>query len=85
MTSAELPPTYCKSGVSEMEMGVKHPGSTWGVRVYHDPMDRWRPARSVWNQHSYHVTNVEDDGSIPRMEAPNWKTFNHYRQQVARR
>ncbi len=25
----------------------------------------WAPARGIWNQFSYHVNNVEDDGSIP--------------------
>ncbi|MEM7245875.1 MAG: VCBS repeat-containing protein [Acidobacteriota bacterium] len=29
-------------------------------------------ARSIWNQESYHVTNVNDDGSIPAVEAPPW-------------
>ncbi|HFA51678.1 MAG TPA: T9SS type B sorting domain-containing protein [Bacteroidetes bacterium] len=26
----------------------------------------WAPARSVWNQYGYHVTNVNDDLTIPR-------------------
>jgi len=26
----------------------------------------WAPARSVWNQYGYHVTNVNDDMTIPR-------------------
>ena len=26
----------------------------------------WAPARSVWNQYGYHVTNVNDDLSIPK-------------------
>ena len=25
----------------------------------------WAPARHVWNQYAYHLTNVNDDGSIP--------------------
>ncbi|MCB0521621.1 MAG: gliding motility-associated C-terminal domain-containing protein [Lewinellaceae bacterium] len=28
----------------------------------------WAPARSVWNQYGYHVTNVNDDLTIPRQE-----------------
>jgi hypothetical protein len=28
--------------------------------------------RSVWNQRTYHVTNVGDAGSIPRVEPPPW-------------
>jgi len=29
-------------------------------------------ARPMWNQFSYHVTNVEDDGTIPQFEAAPW-------------
>jgi hypothetical protein len=38
--------------------------------------------RRVWNQHSYHVTNVNEDGSIPKVELPNWKQpgLNNFRQ-----
>ncbi len=28
----------------------------------------WQVARRIWNQTSYHVTNVNDDGSIPLVE-----------------
>lgn len=28
----------------------------------------WAPARSVWNQQGYHVTNVNDDLTIPRVQ-----------------
>jgi gliding motility-associated-like protein len=31
----------------------------------------WAPARSIWNQYGYHVTNVNDDLSIPK-EPQNW-------------
>jgi len=36
----------------------------------------------VWNQHSYHVTNIEEDGTIPQHELPNWKQtgLNNFRQ-----
>ena len=43
----------------------------------------WVGARSIWNQHTYHVTNVEDDGRIPTREANSWESFNSYRQQKA--
>ena len=28
--------------------------------------------RRVWNEHAYHVTNVNEDGTIPKHELPNW-------------
>lgn len=30
------------------------------------------PARPLWNQYQYHVTNIEDDGSIPVSEEAPW-------------
>ena len=33
-----------------------------GIFVYGDALNNWRPARSVWNQFDYHVTNVDDNG-----------------------
>jgi hypothetical protein len=38
----------------------------------------------VWNQHSYHVTNVDASGTVPTVEADNWSTsgLNNYRQNV---
>ncbi len=31
-----------------------------GVYVYSDPEGKWMPTRRVWNQQSYHITNVID-------------------------
>ncbi len=44
-----------------------------------DVDDRWIQARRIWNQHTYHVTNVREDATIPQFEAPNWKTLNTFR------
>ena len=40
-----------------------------GVVVYRDATDSWAASRPIWNQHAYSVTNVNDDGSIPRTSA----------------
>jgi hypothetical protein len=45
-----------------------------GLSVFKDLRDHWVSTRSVWNQHTYHVTNVGDDGSIPWPEPFNWST-----------
>jgi hypothetical protein len=55
------------------------------VLVFRDPLNRWMPSRPLWNQHSYHITNVNDDLTIPMVEAPNWRTYNNYRQNVQTR
>lgn len=55
-----------------------------GVRVFGDLEGRWVRTRRVWNQHHYHVTNVEEDGTIPAVEAANWTVdrLNNFRQNV---
>lgn len=56
--------------------------ATTGVRVYGDP--RWVRTRRIWNQHDYHVTNINEDGTVPRHETPNWTlpNLNNFRQNV---
>ena len=52
------------------------------VIVIRDAEDRWIPARRIWNQHGYHVTNVREDGAIPRHPFPAWRLQNTYRAQA---
>ena len=65
---------------------ASHPAGALGIRVYRDTADRWVSSRRIWNQHAYHVTNVNDDGTIPRTSAAmqNWTTegLNNFRQNV---
>lgn len=60
--------------------GVK----TTGVRVFGDLEGKWVRTRRVWNQHAYMVTNVEEDGSIPTIQASNHLVsgLNNFRQNV---
>ncbi|MFO0578167.1 MAG: VCBS repeat-containing protein [Polyangia bacterium] len=73
---------YCADQNPERETGMAHTGVTQGVFVLKDPMNRWMPSRSMWNQHTYHITNVNDDTTIPASEPPNWTRYNNYRQNV---
>jgi RHS repeat-associated protein len=57
-------------------------GGQYGVQVYGDANDQWVPTREIWNQHTYHITNVNADGSIPTNEANNWEIYNNYRQNI---
>ncbi len=50
-----------------------------GVRVFEDANDNWVNTRKIWNQHTYHITNINEDGSIPRVEENNWEIYNNYR------
>lgn len=49
------------------------------VQVIRDVEDRWIQARRIWNQHTYHVTNVREDGTIPAVEPRSWELLNTYR------
>ncbi len=50
-----------------------------GVWVYEGVNDDWAPTRSIWNQHAYSISNINDDGTVPANEIPSWLTHNTYR------
>jgi hypothetical protein len=50
-----------------------------GIRVWGDPQDTWVAARRVWNQQSYHVTNITESGAVPLHEPESWREFNGLR------
>ncbi|WP_146156196.1 FG-GAP repeat domain-containing protein [Enhygromyxa salina] len=64
--------------VSESDL----PGNSATVQVIGDAEDRWVPARRIWNQHTYHVTNVREDATIPAQELPAWDYLNTFRTQA---
>jgi len=49
------------------------------VQAVRDIDDRWIQARRIWNQHSYHVTNVREDGTIPAVQPKSWLGLNTFR------
>lgn len=46
--------------------------SLTGLTCYGDPS--WVSTRAIWNQHSYHVTNIEESGTVPSSESASWKS-----------
>ncbi len=42
----------------------------------------WGASRPVWNQHSYHITNINDDLTVPFSEPNSWTVHNTYRTQT---
>ncbi len=66
-----------------------------GVTIFEDSANAWVGTRTLWNQHTYHVTNICDNrdtacnapnvyGIIPPKERPNWLVswLNNFRQNV---
>ena len=44
-----------------------------GIRIFGSASGSWVRTRRVWNQHAYHITNINEDGSVPAIEPANWK------------
>lgn len=72
---------------SRLAAGYCPQGAIDGITVLHSAEEPWMPARKIWNQANYHVTNVCDGqdlvcggpgapgnlyAAIPPMEQPNW-------------
>lgn len=54
-----------------------------GIELLGHADGRWASTRRTWNQHSYHVDNVNDDGTIPRVERSSWAEHGSYRVQLS--
>ena len=50
-----------------------------GITIIGDAENSWAPARRIWNQHAYHITNVDNFGGIPEEQVPNWQSWNNFR------
>jgi hypothetical protein len=66
---------------------ASHPATELtGIRVLADGVDRWVNTRSIWNQHAYSVTNIEESGRVPKTSdwLRNWTQpgLNNYRQNA---
>lgn len=62
------------------DMIVSHDGFYGSAfSVYRDVNNSWAPARSVWNQFAYSITNINDDLTVPVDAVPNFTVYNNYR------
>jgi hypothetical protein len=62
-----------RDGHAEIILASNYGPPNWnGITVLGDPSNRWVTGRPVWNQHAYHITNVNDDLSIPTNQVANW-------------
>ncbi len=55
-----------------------------GIKVLSDTSHNWVKTRRIWNQHTYHITNISEDGVVPTKEPRNWDNpyLNNFRQNV---
>jgi choice-of-anchor C domain-containing protein len=77
-TTYELPVVADVDGDGKAEIVGVANGAQNGIYVWGDD-ENWVGTRKIWNQHSYHITNINDDGSIPLVEANSWEVYNNYR------
>ncbi|PRP90006.1 hypothetical protein ENSA5_68880 [Enhygromyxa salina] len=66
-------------GSAEIIVVSNHANNEPAVQVFGEAEDRWIQARRIWNQHTYHVTNVREDGTIPQVEDHHWELLNTFR------
>ncbi|HMV67060.1 MAG TPA: VCBS repeat-containing protein, partial [Myxococcota bacterium] len=75
-TMMDYPIVADVDGDDHAEIVVCHQGFGLALSVYGDEDDSWRPARPVWNQHAYSITNIADDFSIPPTVPPPFTVHN---------
>ncbi len=83
-TLHELPTVADVNGDGEVEVLIPNGGghggeNRTGIWVLGSTDGSWLPARSMWNQHAFSYTNIEDDLAIPSPAQPNWPLYNSFR------
>ena len=87
-TRMEMPLVVDVDNDGKSEVVIPEPntssGSLGGIEIWEDADNNWVRTRRVWNQHTYHVTNITEDGQVPRSEPVNWSStrLNNFRQNV---
>ena len=81
-TWIEYPVVADVDGDGSAEIVVVADGDQNGLFVIGSDSGNWVGTRSIWNQHAYHIDNVQDDGRISFPEVPSWLTHNSYRQNA---
>ncbi|RMF88168.1 MAG: hypothetical protein D6739_00520, partial [Nitrospirae bacterium] len=78
LTNNELPLVADVDGdghaevVTGANLSFRQNQNTPGVYVIGGLDGDWVRTRKIWNQHAYHVTNVNTDATIPAHERPSW-------------
>lgn len=81
VTILETPVVADVDGDEQVEIVVGHCSfaGIGGITVYGDADGTWPPGRKVWNQHAYHISNVDELGAIPTDGASNFSEYNSFR------
>lgn len=80
-TMYDYPVIVDLDGDGHAEILVANEGNS-AITAYRDSNNSWAPARDVWNQHAYSITNINDDLSVPQTATPNFTLYNNYHAAV---
>ncbi len=67
-----------RDGQVEIVLGHCDISPAGSLTVFGDAAESWPPGRTIWNQHAYSITNIDDLGSVPG-PVPNWELYNSFR------
>ncbi len=67
-----------------VEILVAHANFNTALSAFGDRDDSWAPARKIWNQHQYSITNVNDDLTAPRFGTQNFEVYNSWKSAIDR-
>ena len=86
-TRVEMPIVVDVDNDGKSEIVIPEPNTNpglGGIEIWEDADNNWVRTRRIWNQHGYSVTNVTEDGQIPRAPTTNWtrSRLNNFRQNV---
>jgi len=86
-TRLEMPIVVDVDNDGKSEVVIPEPNTDpgrGGIEIWEDSDNNWVRTRRIWNQHAYSVTNVTEDGRIPRVPEANWtrSRLNNFRQNV---
>jgi hypothetical protein len=83
-TGLEYPVIADLDGDASAEIAIASSYGTWGgITVLGHASDRWADAGPAWGIHSYSVTNLGDDGSVPSAPPLPWLDHNMFRARPA--
>ena len=86
-TVVEYPIVADIDGDGEAEIiapaGNYYYGPETGIFVFGSESGNWTETRGVWNQHTYHITNVTDTSGIPAFEENSWQRECLYRGNIS--
>ena len=86
-TRVEMPIVVDVDNDGKSEVVIPEPNTDpalGGIEIWEDADNNWVRTRRIWNQHAYSVTNVTEDGQVPRSPSVNWESsrLNNFRQNV---